>query len=89
MTIFELLILKCLTLSTLGGSYSKTCDWSPSGDLYTTAEVCQFEAKRQVGKTIMGDAIYVGGDGRISSGTIIEDSRCAERFVLAGSGGPK
>jgi hypothetical protein len=81
MTVFELMILKCFTWSALSGGYSKTCEWSSAGDLYATAELCQLEARKQVGRTLSGDAIYIQPNGQISSGTIIEDSKCSERPV--------
>lgn len=80
MTIFELMILKCVTMSALSGSYSKTCEWQSTGDLYGSAERCGIEAGKRIGNVVFGD-VYLDGAGRISSGTVIENSNCAERLV--------
>lgn len=82
MSVFELLIFTCSTLSSLSGGYSKTCDWSSGGELFASVELCQTQADKKKGQTLFGDAVYMGSDGRISSGGIIEDVRCAERAVI-------
>ena len=84
MTIFELIILKCVTMSALSGSYSKTCEWLSTGDLYGSAERCGIEAGKRIGNIVFGNVLYSNGDGRISSEAVIENSNCTQRIVNEG-----